>query len=93
MRSLILLVKVSRPLAAVFGNRAAYLFSFGAFVSALLFAYIGRPYINYYFAFCSLIFLVSAIFPSEKLAIFLFKLIFEGFIVTPLLFVVPYLFT
>jgi len=82
-----------RTLAVVFGKRAASLFSFAAFVSALLYADIGRPYINYYFAFCSVIFLVSAISPSEKLPIFLFKLIFAGFIVTALLFVVPYLFT
>jgi 4-hydroxybenzoate polyprenyltransferase len=36
-----------KTLAVVFGKRAASIFSFAAFVSALLFADIGRPYINY----------------------------------------------
>ena len=79
-----------RTLAVAFGKRAASIFSCLAFLSALFFANIGRPYINYYFSFCSIIFLVSAIFPSEKLAAFLFKLIFVGFIITALLFVFPY---
>lgn len=80
-----------KTIAGVFGKRVASIFSSLAFLSALLFANIGRPYINYYFAFCSIIFLISAIFPSEKLAAFLFKLIFVGFIVIALLFIVPYL--
>ena len=81
---------VQRTIAVVFGKRAASIFSCAAFLSAYLFANIGRQYINY-LAFCSLIFLISAIFPSEKLAAFLFKLIFLGFIITALLFVFTYL--
>ncbi len=81
-----------RTIAVVFGKRAASMFSCLAFLSALLFANIERPYINYYFAFCSTLFLISAIFPSEKLAAFLFKLIFAGFIVAALPFVVPYVY-
>jgi len=80
-----------RTIATFFGKRTASIFSCAAFLSAYLFANIGRQYINYYFAFCSLVFLISAIFPSEKLAAFLFKLIFLGFIITALLFVFPYL--
>jgi len=80
-----------RTIATFFGKRAASIFSCVVFLSAYLFANIGREYINYYFAFCSLIFLISAIFPFEKLAAFLFKLIFLGFIITALLFVFPYL--
>lgn len=80
-----------RTIAVVFGKRLAAIFSCAVFLSALLFSNIGRPYINYYFGFCSIIFLISAIYPSEKLAALLFKLVFIGFIVTALLFVVPYL--
>lgn len=79
-----------RTIAVVFGKRLAAAFSCAAFLSALLFANIGRQYINYYFAFCGILFLISAIYPSERLASFLFKLVFVGFILTALLFVVPY---
>ena len=68
-----------RTIAVVLGKRAASIFSCLAFLSALLFADIGRPYINYYFAFCSIIFLIAAVFPSERLASVLFKLIFCRF--------------
>lgn len=80
-----------RTIATFFGKRVASIFSCTAFLSAYIFANIGREYINYYFVFCSLIFLIAAIYPSEKLASFLFKLIFLGFIITALFFVVPYL--
>lgn len=81
-----------RTMAVVFGKRIASAFSFASFLSALLFANIGRPYINYYFAFCCMLFLISTLYPSEKLAAFLFKLVFVGFLVTALLFVAPYAF-
>lgn len=80
-----------KTFAVIFGKRAASVFALVLFVSTLIFSKIGRASINYYIAFCSLLFLTASIFPKEKLAFLLFKLIFVGFIITALIFLVSYL--
>lgn len=80
-----------KTFAVIFGKRAASVFALVLFVSTLIFSKIGRASINYYIAFCSLLFLIASIFPKEKLAFLLFKLIFVGFIITALIFLVSYL--
>jgi 4-hydroxybenzoate polyprenyltransferase len=80
-----------KTFAVVFGKRAASVFALVLFISTLMFSKIGRASINYYVAFCSLLFLIALIFPSERLAFLLFKLIFIGFVVTAVIFLVSYL--
>ena len=80
-----------KTFAVIFGKRMASVFALVLFISTLMFSKIGRASINYYVAFCSLLFLIASIFPREKLAFLLFKLIFVGFIITALIFLASYL--
>ncbi len=80
-----------KTFSTVYGKRTACLYALLCFLSALFFAKIGRDSINYYFAFCSIIFVVAFIHPTRRVAYFLFRLIFAGFMVTALVFVYPYL--
>ncbi|MER3447377.1 MAG: hypothetical protein C4291_11300 [Candidatus Dadabacteria bacterium] len=80
-----------KTFAVILGKRAASVFALVPFILTLMFSKIGRASINYYVAFCTLLFLIASIFPSERLAFLLFKLIFIGFVVTALIFLVPYL--
>jgi 4-hydroxybenzoate polyprenyltransferase len=80
-----------KTFALVFGKRATSLFAFILFVLTLLFSKIERISINYYFIFCSLLFLITSIFPSERLAFLFFKLICMGFIVTAVIFLISYM--
>jgi 4-hydroxybenzoate polyprenyltransferase len=80
-----------KTFAVIFGKRTASVFALVLFISTLMFSKIGRASINYYVAFCSLLFLIASIFPKERLAFSLFKLIFVGFVVTAIIFLVSYL--
>lgn len=80
-----------RTFAVVFGKRTASAFALVLFISTLMFSKIGRASISCYIAFCSLLFLIASIFPSERLAFLLFKLVFTGFVVTAVIFLVSYL--
>ena len=82
-----------KTFAVLFGKRTASAFALVVFVSAIIFSNIKTDAIVYYFMFCSVLFLISVLIPSEKLALFLFRLIFAGFIVTAAVFIVPYLTT
>lgn len=77
--------------AGALGKRTASLFALVVFVSSFLFSKIGNVSINYYFIFCSLLFSIAAIYPSERLASILFKLVFAGFIATAVSFLTIYL--
>lgn len=80
-----------KTFAIIFGKRMASIFALVLFISTLMFSKIGRASINYYVAFCSLLFLTASIFPKEKLAFLIFKLIFVGFIITAVIFLASYL--
>lgn len=80
-----------RTFAVIFGKRLASLFAFAVFISAILFSNIETAAIIYYFIYCSVLLLISVVIPSEKLALYLFRLIFAGFIVTAAAFITPYL--
>ncbi len=77
-----------KTFSGMFGKRFASLFAFIAFIFALSFAGINTVMINYYLIFCSILFLIVSIFPSERLASVFFKLIFLGFIVTSIMFLI-----
>lgn len=71
-----------RTFAIAFGKRAASLFALTVFIVVLLFGKFENIEINYYLIFCSLLFLIIFIFPSERLASLFGKLIFIGFLIT-----------
>lgn len=81
--------KVSdKTFSVVFGKRLASIFAFFVFIPALIFGKFETIAVNYYLIFCSLLFLIISIFPSEKLASLFFKLIFVGFIITAIIFLI-----
>lgn len=80
-----------KTFAVVTGKRLTALISAAVFVIASVFAGIERVYLNYYFIFCAILILVSFIYPSEKLAYSLFRLIFAGFVVASVLFLIPFI--
>ena len=80
-----------RTFAVLFGKRTASFFALAVFVSAILFSNIETAAIIYYFIYCSILLLIAVAIPSEKLALYLFRLIFAGFIVTAAAFITPYL--
>jgi 4-hydroxybenzoate polyprenyltransferase len=79
-----------RTFAVLFGKRLASSFALVVFIAAILFSNIETAAIIYYFIYCSILFLISVVIPSEKLALYLFRLIFAGFIITAAAFIVPY---
>ncbi len=82
-----------KTFAVLFGKRTASAFALVVFVSAILFSNIETAVIIYYFIYCSVLFLISFIIPSEKLALLLFRLIFAGFFITAAVFILPYVTT
>ncbi|MFQ5788108.1 MAG: UbiA family prenyltransferase, partial [Thermodesulfobacteriota bacterium] len=79
-----------KTFAVVFGKRTAALFASAVFLLTYFFAKIGSMVINFYLNFCILLFFLSFILSSEKLASFIFKLIFVGFILTAVSFLITY---
>ncbi len=75
-----------KTFSVVLGKRSAAIFAFFLFTFILLFARFESAAITYYLLFCSLLFSITAIHPSEKLASSFFKLIFAGFIITAMAF-------
>jgi len=80
-----------RTFAVLLGKRTASFFAFTTFVSSIPFSNIETAVIIYYFIYCSVLLLIAVVIPSEKLALYLFRLIFVGFIVTATAFITPYL--
>jgi len=77
-----------KTFSVVFGKRTASFFALITFLSTLMFANIQTQTINYYIVFCSALFAIISIFPSEKLASLFFKLIFIGFVLTAIIFLI-----
>jgi len=75
-----------KTFAVVFGKRNAAFFAFFVFVIAILFAGIQTFFISAYLVFCALLFFIYLIYPSEKLALVFFKLVYIGFLIIALLF-------
>lgn len=77
-----------KTFSVVLGKRSAAIFALFLFALTLIFAKFESTAITYYLLFCSLLFSITAIHPSEKLASSFFKLIFAGFIITAIAFLV-----
>ena len=80
-----------KTIAVYIGKRGAFLFTFLAFISSYLFSGIRSGIINKYFLFCSAISIIALVYPRKKLELMLFKLIFAGFVVTSLIFLINYM--
>ncbi|NIP39618.1 MAG: hypothetical protein GWO07_14970 [Candidatus Dadabacteria bacterium] len=76
--------------AVYFGKRIPLFFCLIAFLSSFYFAGIGRSFINYYFLYCATLTLAALTRPVQKITLSCFKLIFAGFIVTSIVFLVTY---
>jgi 4-hydroxybenzoate polyprenyltransferase len=74
-----------RTFAVVFGKRAAAVFSLAVYVSALSLARFNLIVVIY-LLFSSILFLTTAVYPSEKLAHRFFMALFYGFIIAAILF-------
>ncbi len=79
-----------RTMSVVFGKRVAAIFSASAFLLTILFSDIGNRAINYYFIFCLIISVSISVMPSERFVYQCFKLIFVGFVITAVVFLMPY---
>ena len=79
-----------RTFAIMFGKRTAAIIPFIIFFSELLFAGFELSILNYYLLFCASLALIESFFPSEKLATLFFKLIFFGFFITAIIFLIQF---
>ena len=76
--------------AVFFGKRVTLLFSMFTFLSAFYFADIGRNFINYYFLYCAIIVFITFVKPVHTVTLNCFKLIFAGFLLTSIIFLITY---
>jgi len=76
--------------AVFFGKRVTLLFSMFTFLSAFYFADIGRNFINYYFLYCAIIVFITFVKPVYAVTLNCFKLIFAGFLLTSIIFLITY---
>jgi len=76
--------------AVFFGKRVTLLFSMFTFLSAFYFADIGRNSINYYFLYCAIVVLITFVKPVHAVTLNCFKLIFAGFLLTSIIFLITY---
>jgi len=76
--------------AVFFGKRVTLLFSMFTFLSAFYFADIGRNFINYYFLYCAIVVFITFVKPVHAVTLNCFKLIFAGFLLTSIIFLITY---
>ena len=77
-----------KTFATVFSKRGASFFALLASILALFFAnssILFKPVTYYYFGFCSLLFFITFVFPSEKMARVFFGLLCFGFFLWPII--------
>lgn len=77
-----------KTFATIFGKRSASFFALLVSIVTLLFAnslILFKPVTYYFFGFCSLLFFITLVFPSEKLARRGFLLLWLGFIFWPII--------
>jgi 4-hydroxybenzoate polyprenyltransferase len=77
-----------KTFSTFFGKRAPALFAFVVFLSALFFAHIQTMFINYYLAMCALSALIIGIYPNEKIALIITRILFFSFIVLAVIFMI-----
>lgn len=73
-----------RTFAVAFGKRAAAFFALLIFILTLAFANFPKP-IEYYLVYCSLLFLITLVYPSEKLVSLFSKSLLIAFFVVALI--------
>jgi lycopene elongase/hydratase (dihydrobisanhydrobacterioruberin-forming) len=74
-----------RTFSVAFGKRTAALLALIIFILTGMLTEVS-PIEQYFIAFCSVLFAITAIFPKESLAKFFLKLIFAGFIISTAIF-------
>jgi len=82
-----------KTFATVFGKRSAAFFALLVSTLALFFSnssILFNPVTSYYFGFCSLLFFITLALPSEKLARWGFGLMFSGFVLWPIIWLLTY---
>ena len=76
--------------AVFFGKRFTLLLVLITFLSAFYFAGIGRNFINYYFIYCAILVFITFVKPAQRVALSCFKLVFAGFLLISLIFLITY---
>ena len=77
-----------KTFATIFGKRSASFFALLVSILTLFFAnasILFKPVTYYFFGFCSLLFFITLVFPSEKLARRGFYLLWAGFVFWPII--------
>jgi len=75
-----------KTFSLVFGKRIASLFALTMFLITTVFGNFHQIELNIYLIFCSLMFFITFIYPSQKIIALFFKLIFIGFFITALIY-------
>lgn len=75
-----------RTFSVVFGKRITSLFALSLFLIIILLSHIQSIIINSFLVFCSILFLIEAIIPIQKLSSLFFKFIISGFLISSIIY-------